>query len=152
MRGDLGILLGGLLLLSPACTVHSALQPDQRLVRLDERGAAPRVAGEDEAAEPWRPATPDDLVGSFTSVQIRGVAAASVLQMSYHFDRNGHYTGSALISSPKGPRHQIISGDWQLRAGRLSLGHGSPPAPARVRGRRLELSSDLGTVLLARRE
>lgn len=150
MRVDHCLLLACVLLSLPACTLHSALQPGQRLVQLGGEGGVAASAQEAGAAECWRPATPDDLVGAFASVEIRGVAAASVRQMSYCFGRDGHYTGSALMNSALGPRHEVIAGDWQLRDGMLCLGRGSPPAPARVRGPNVELSTDLGTVLLAR--
>jgi hypothetical protein len=91
-----------------------------------------------------------DLSGTFESVEIHGVAAAWVVRVTYCFHANGHYTAAAVLVFADGPAQRRISGTWRLAAGRLHLGHDSEPADVRVDGRRLKLTTGLGTVILER--
>ena len=141
MRAEL-FLFAGLIGLAPACTMHSALPTEQRMVQLSTE--APAIS------EAWRSAEPGDLAGSYVSVEIQGAAAEAVRQMTYHFAADGSYSGSALIAAGGPPQHQAITGQWTLENGHLRLGRGAPAARARVCGRRLELATDLGTVVLTR--
>jgi hypothetical protein len=102
------------------------------------------------SARPWRVASAADLSGTFESVEIRGMAAAVVVRVTYCFHADGRYTGEAVLVFADGPAARQISGTWQLVAGRLHLGRDSEPADIRVDGRRLKLATSLGTVILER--
>jgi hypothetical protein len=91
-----------------------------------------------------------DLVGSFESVEIRGVAAASVLRVTYCFEACGRYTAEAMLVFADGPETRQITGTWELVSGRLHLGHGSEAADVRLDGDHLVLATGLGTVILKR--
>jgi len=99
---------------------------------------------------PWMPVVPQDLAGSFESVEICGDIAACVLQITYRFEPGGGYQGEALLLFESGPATRQISGTWKLAAGRLHLGNGSEPAEISTDGSRLRLTTALGTVTLRR--
>ncbi len=138
----LGISMGLLLWVASlaGCIMPGALPAEDRLPRW----------GAEADARPWRKALTEDLVGSFEAVEIRGVAATSVVRVTFCFDALGGYTAEAVLVFGDGPGQRKISGTWRLVANKLHLGRGSEPAEIHAAGNRLRLTTQLGTVILER--
>ena len=125
------------LLACASCIAPSVLEADQRALELSD----PNVA--------WRPASVDDLPGTYISTEVSGQLAASLRKLVYLFQAEGTYTGAALIDGDP-PRFQTISGTWTMTEGSLSL-DGGPPAHVEVApDGSLRLSGEEGSVVLRR--
>lgn len=134
-----------LLLLAPAlsfgaaiaCIPSSVVAPEERRV----------VSPLEQVA--WRPATAEDLPGSYDSEEISGPMAAVLFEVHYLFRPDGTYTGAGLIGAER-PTFQVLSGTWVLHGSSLQLDDAAPgtleAAPDRLR-----LSGDEGALVLRRR-
>ena len=125
------------LLACASCISPSVLQPDQRALEL---------SGADVA---WRPASVDDVPGTYISTELSGQLAASLRKLVYLFQAGGTYTGAALIDGDP-PRFQTISGTWTMAEGSLCL-DGGPPARIEIApDGSIKLSGEEGSVVLRR--
>lgn len=109
--------------------------------------ASTRAVAREEPQVEWRAAEPADLPGLYVSDSIDGAAAAVLLEVRYYFDSDGSYSGAALLAVPE-PEYRVLTGDWLLSKGTLSLSDAGEPADASVSGDLLRLTGSEGTVVL----
>jgi hypothetical protein len=136
VRGALLLLATALL---PACIAPSVLDANARLA------ATPALP----AAEAWQPATAEALIGYWESVAIEGEAAGALRRVCYLFERDGGYTGAALIALDGVAKFQTLSGRWQFGDGGLDLGD-DERVVATVAPDHLRFTGDGGVVILRR--
>jgi len=125
--------------LLPACIAPSVLDANARLV------ATPALP----AADAWQPATADALVGYWESVAIEGEAAGALRRVCYLFERDGGYTGAALVALEGASKFQTLAGRWRLAEGELDLGD-DEQVVATVAPDHLRFAGDGGIVILRR--
>lgn len=120
------------------CIPSSVVAPDQRTVLLDSELVA------------WRPATPEDVPGLYSSAEISGPMAGALWQVHYLFEASGAYTGAALLAGSP-PRFEVLSGRWAFGEGCLQLDD-AEPARLEAGPGRLRLRGEEGSVVLVRGE
>lgn len=120
-----------------ASCASAPLAPEARAV-LDER---PSIA--------WREARLEDFDGLFEAERVEGEAAGALRKLWYHFERDGSYSGAALVFDGEHARFQTLGGRWSLLGDQLDLGSGER---ARVRAADgwLRVESAHGLALLRR--
>jgi hypothetical protein len=96
----------------------------------------------------WSGAERSAIPGFYESERITGEAAAGVLRVWYLFFEDGRYTGAALVLDGSDPSFQVLSGKWDLRAGRLLLDESGEPMDVEAAADRLRISTPTGAVHL----
>jgi len=129
----------GLLAFAPLCGCRSTvLEESSRAVALEQDARA------------WRAATPQDVPGLYSSIEIEGPAAAVLREVHYWFGSEGRFSGAALFTTPA-LRYQVLEGSWRLEGDTLVLGEDVAPARLEATDDLLRLSGEEGTVVLRRR-
>ena len=114
---------------------------------LDDRDRAVAI---DRAELPWGPTDPATFPGAYTSVEITGDAAASLVEVRYVFQEGGIYTGAGLVLGEGSLHYQTLDGTWRLAGGRLVLDDDEPGVEVAAAEDHLRLATAGGTVILRR--
>ena len=117
------------------------------VVAVEDRGVFTRA----DAAQ-WRAATAADVVGWWTSEEVRGPLAAGLRGIHYLLLDDGTYAAAALVDRGEGPEYDVLRGAWSFGDGALRLG-GAQPAQVEIADPDLmRLSGEAGVLVLRRAE
>lgn len=98
----------------------------------------------------WEPAQPGDLAGCWSSAELNGDLAASVLKVVYWFEGDGRFTGAALMLDADGPTFHVLAGRFTFADGMLRLGADAELATLESAPDLLRLRGPGGEVVLRR--
>lgn len=106
----------------PGCIPSNVVAPEQRMVV------------DDLSALAFEPAPGMQLDGLYTSVDIRGAAAASLRKVYYLFGADGTYTAAALTEAGGVFAFQTLDGTWRSAPEGLVLDDAEPVRLERADG------------------